>query len=113
MTAPDSRTWAGAGQGLWTAFVELWRELEALGYKPCCAGARIDAWMRHGMTVDGDVVDLWTRRTFFGIRHRAWLFDYAPASKVSTVEAQEDRYRRWVDAPWWRALLPGDPVRSP
>ncbi len=41
----------------------------------------------------------------------AWLFDCVPVSKIGTVDEQEARYNRWIDAPWWRALLPGDPVR--
>ncbi|GAA1576740.1 hypothetical protein GCM10009804_36700 [Kribbella hippodromi] len=111
LTVPDGRSWSGAGQGLWTAFVELRRQIEPLGYRLCCAGARTDAFMRQGKSVGGYVVDLWTRRTMFGIRHEAELFDYAPVDKVTTVDEQLARYDRWIDTPWWRALLPGDPVR--
>lgn len=111
LTAPDGTTWTAAGQGLWTAFVELRRQLEPLGYRMCCAGARTDAFMRRGRSYGGYVVDLWSRRTFFGIRHKASLFDYAPANRVTTVDEQLARYHRWTETPWWRALLPGDPVR--
>lgn len=111
LTTPDGRTWTGSGQGLWTAFVDLRRQVEPLGYRLCCAGARADAFMRRGRLYGGYIVDLWTRRTFFGIRHEASLFDYAPAGKVTTVDQQLARYDRWIDTPWWRALLPGDPVR--
>ncbi|GAA1576650.1 hypothetical protein GCM10009804_36600 [Kribbella hippodromi] len=111
LTVPDGRVWTGAGQGLWTAFVDVRRQIEALGYRMCCAGARADAFMRQGKSFDGYVVDLWTRRSFFGIRHQAELFDYAPASKVTTVDEQLARYGRWIETPWWRAFVPGDPVR--
>lgn len=111
MTAPDGRSWTGGGQGLWTAFVEVRRQIEPLGYRLCCAGARADAFMRGGRSYSGYIVDLWTRRTMFGIRHQASLFDYAPAVLVTTVDEQLARYDRWLRTPWWRALLPGDPVR--
>lgn len=93
LTAPDGTTWTGAGQGLWTAFVELRRQLEPLGHRMSCAGARIDAYMRRGRSYDGYLVDLWTRRTFFGIRHQASLFDYAPANLLTTVDEQLARYQ--------------------
>lgn len=111
LTTPDGTTFTATGQGLWTAFVELRRQIEPRGYRMCCAGARADAFMRRGRSYGGYIVDLWTRRTYFGIRHQASLFDYAPSDKVTTIDQQLARYQRWIDAPWWRALLPGDPVR--
>jgi hypothetical protein len=53
----------------------------------------------------------WVLPPFFGIRHQASLFDYAPASLVTTVDEQLARYDRLLETPWWRALLPGGPVR--
>lgn len=111
LTTPDGATWTGAGQGLWTAFLELRRQLEPAGHKLCCAGARLDANMRGGRWTDGDIVDILSRRTLLGFRHEASLLDYAPAAKTATVDEQSARYARWLATPWWRALLPGDPVR--
>ena len=111
LTTPDGRTWTGSGQGLWTAFLELRRQLEPVGYKLCCAGAKLDANMRGGRWSDGDIVDLLSRRTLLGFQHKAFLFDYAPPAKTATVDEQSARYDRWLATPWWRALLPGDPVR--
>ncbi|TCC65463.1 hypothetical protein E0H73_00500 [Kribbella pittospori] len=111
LTTPDGTKWTGAGQGLWTAFVELRRQLEPLGHRMCCAGARIDAHMRGGRWTGGDIVDILSRRTMLGIRHKAFVFDYAPPAKIATVDEQSARTDRWFHTPWWRALLPGDPVR--
>ena len=110
LTAPDGTTWTGAGQGLWTAFLELRRQLEPSGYTLCCAGARLDANMRGGRWSDGDIVDILSRRTLLGFQHKALLLDYAPVAKTATVAEQSARYDRWLATPWWRALLPGDPV---
>ncbi|MFC5264067.1 hypothetical protein ACFPJ1_18310 [Kribbella qitaiheensis] len=110
LTRPDGSTWTGAGQGLWTAFLELRRHLEPVGYRLCCAGAKLDAHMRGGRWTGGDIVDILSRRTLLGIRHKAFIFDYAPPAKTATVDQQSARNDRWFDTPWWRALLPGDPV---
>jgi hypothetical protein len=111
LTAPDGRTWTGSGQGLWTAFVDLRRQVEPRGYRLCCAGARTDAIMRKGRDWNNDEVYLLTRRTLLGIQHRASMFDYAPPNTTGTVEQQEARYDQYLGTPWWRAFLPGDPVR--
>ncbi|MFG1626503.1 hypothetical protein [Kribbella sp. NPDC049227] len=111
LTTSDGATWTGAGEGLWTAFLELRRQLEPVGYKLCCAGARVDANMRGGRWTGGDIVDLLSRRTLLGVQRKAFMFDYAPPAKTATVDQQLARYDRWIDTPWWRALLPGDPVR--
>ncbi len=110
MTSPDGATWTGTGQGLWSAFVDLRHQTDRLGYRLCCAGARIDANMRNGRWANSDLVDILSRRTLLGIRHKASLLAYAPASKVGTVEEQEARYTRWLATPWWRAFWPGDPA---
>ena len=111
LTAPDGATWTATAQGLWNAFVELRRQTDRLGYKLCCAGARLDAIMRKGRDWNNDEVYLLTRRTLLGFQHRASILDYAPPNTTGTVEQQEARYDRWLATPWWRALLPGDPVR--
>jgi len=111
LTAPDGTTWTGAGQGLWTAFLELRRQLEPAGYTLCCAGARLDAIMRKGRDWNNDEVYLLTRRTLLGFQHKASILDYAPPNTTGTVEQQEARYNQYLGIPWWRAFLPGDPVR--
>ncbi|GAB2673275.1 hypothetical protein [Kribbella swartbergensis] len=111
LTAPDGVTWTASAQGLWNALVALRRQTDRLGYKLCCAGARVDALMRKGRDWNNDIVYILSRRTLLGIHHRAMLFDYAPATTIGTVEEQDARYHRWLATPWWRALLPGDPVR--
>lgn len=98
------------GEGLWTAFTRLRRQLDELGVKICCAGARIDANMRSGRWVGGDVVDILSRRTLIGIRRTAPMLSYAPPRLIASVAQQEERYERWLKTPWWRALLPGNPV---
>lgn len=108
LTAPGGASWSGAGEGLWTAFVELRRQTDRVGYRLCCAGARVDANMRSGRWAGSDVVDVLTRRTLLGLRHTEPMLAYAPVSKVGTVEEQRARYARWLATPWWRALLPGD-----
>ncbi|GAA1576658.1 hypothetical protein GCM10009804_36610 [Kribbella hippodromi] len=111
LATPEGASWTGDGHGLWTAFLELRRRLDAVGYKLCCVGARRDANMRGGKWGDGDIVDVLSRRTLLGFQRKAYMFDYAPPGKVTTVDEQAARYDRWWDTPWWRALLPGDPVR--
>jgi len=111
LTAPDGASWTGAAQGLWNAFVELRRQTDQLGYKLCCAGARVDVIMRKGRDWSNDGVYILSRRTLLGIHHRALMMDYAPASKIGTVEEQEARYDRWLATPWWRAFVPGEVTR--
>jgi hypothetical protein len=111
LTAPGGATWTGAGQGLWSAFLDLRHQTDRLGYRLCCAGARIDANMRSGRLAGSDVVDILSRRTLLGIRHKSSMLAYAPASRVGTVEDQEARYERWLATPWWRAFWPGDVTR--
>ncbi|MFC9690823.1 hypothetical protein ACFTSF_19895 [Kribbella sp. NPDC056951] len=111
LTAPDGATYTGAGQGLWTAFVALWHETGHRGFKLCCAGARIDANMRRGRWANSATVEILSRRTLLGIHHTASVFDDAPVGKVGTVEEQTAYYGRWLATPWWKAFLPGDPVR--
>lgn len=111
LAAPGGTTCTGAGQGLWTAFLELRRRTDRLGYRLCCAGARIDANVRSGKCAGSDVVDVLSRRTLLGIRHRVSMLAYAPASKIGTVEEQEAWYERWLATPWWTAFRPGDPTR--
>ena len=104
LTAPDGATWSATAQGLWNAFVELRRQTDPLGYKLCCAAARIDVIMRKGRDRNNDVVYILTRRTLLGIHHKALMLDYAPASTIGTVDEQSARYNRWLATPWWRAL---------
>ncbi|MFG1626502.1 hypothetical protein [Kribbella sp. NPDC049227] len=111
LTAPDGATWTATAQGLWNAFVELRRQTDPLGYKLCCAAARIDVIMRKGRDWNNDVVYILSRRTLLGIHHKALMLDHAPASTIGTVDEQEARYDRFLATPWWRALLPGAPVR--
>ncbi|GAA2814457.1 hypothetical protein [Kribbella solani] len=110
LAAPDGSAWTEAVQGLWNTFLDLRRQIEPLGYRLCCAGARIDAIMRKARDRNNDEVYLLTRRTLLGVQHRAWMFDYAPPNTTGTVEQQEARYDRYLGTRWWRALLPGDPV---
>lgn len=111
LTAPTGETWTSTGEGLWTAFTELRRQLDRIGYKLCCAGSRIDANMRSGRWASSDIVDLLSRRTLIGIRHTAPLLSYAPPRMIATVEEQQARYQRWLRTPWWRAIWPGTAVR--
>lgn len=108
--AADGLEWRGHDpESLWISFVELRGAFEPLGYRICCAGARIDANMRRGKWYGNDETELLTRRTLLGIRHTARLFDPAPPSAVGTVEEQEEHHRRWLATPWWKALIPTDP----
>lgn len=107
LTAPNGEVWTSEAQGLWTAFTELRKQVEVLGYQLCCAGARVDANMRHGRWADSDVVDVLSRRTLLGIRRTARIWDYAPPSRVGTVAEQAENYKRWLGTRWWRVLRPG------
>ncbi|GAA1576631.1 hypothetical protein GCM10009804_36580 [Kribbella hippodromi] len=111
LTVPGGRSWTAAGQGLWMTFLALRREIEPLGYRLCCAGARMDAIMRKARDGNNDEVYLLTRRTLLGVQHRAWMFDYARPSTIGTVEQQKARFDKYLVTPWWRALLPGRAVR--
>ncbi|MET7279563.1 hypothetical protein ABZS29_15105 [Kribbella sp. NPDC005582] len=110
LTAPDGRSWTATAQGLWNAFTDLRQQTDPLGYKLCCAAARVEAVMRKGRDRNNDEVYLLTRRTLLGLPHKASMLDHAPATKIATVDEQQARYDRWLATPWWRALLPGDPV---
>src|SRR5690348_9696555 len=94
LSAPDGKTWTATTQGLWNAFIALRRQIEPLGYRMGCAGARTDAIMRKGRDWSNDEVYLLTRRTLVGIQHRALMFDAAPSKTIGTVEEQAARYRR-------------------
>lgn len=107
LTAPAGGTWTGAGQGLWSAFLDLRRQTDPLGYRLCCAGARVEANMRSGRWANSDVVDVLSRRTLLGIRHKEPMLAYAPASKIGTVEEQQAHYDRWLKTPWWKVFWPG------
>ncbi|MET9314946.1 hypothetical protein ABZX12_24300 [Kribbella sp. NPDC003505] len=111
LTGSGGASWIGAGQGLWTAFLELRRQIDPMSYKLCCAGAQVDANMRHGRWAGSDVVDILDRRTLLGFRHQEFLLAYAPAGTIGTVEEQQARYDRWLATPWWKAFLPGDVTR--
>lgn len=107
----SSGTLSAKGEGLWTAFTALRRQLDDRTYRICCAGARIDANMRSGRWDSGDVVDILSRRTLLGIRRTAPLLSYSPPSTIATVADQKARYERWLRTPWWRVLWPGDPTQ--
>jgi hypothetical protein len=111
LTDPDGETWTASAHGLWNAFVDLRHQTDRLGYKLCCAAARVDVIMRKGRDWNNDEVYLLTRRTLLGIHHKSALLDYASPTTIGTVEEQRTRYERWLATPWWKAFLPGDPVR--
>lgn len=74
LTGSGGASWIGAGQGLWTAFLELRRQIDPLSYKLCCAGRGSTPTC---VTGDGRVrtwLTFWAggRCQGFGIRSFSW-----------------------------------------
>ena len=44
LRAPDARQWSGEATDIFECLIELRKQIEPLGLRTCCNGARLDAW---------------------------------------------------------------------
>jgi hypothetical protein len=104
LESPSGDSWVAEGPNAWDALRALRMQVEPLGYRLCCAGARINAYVS-GMSVSMSAGELayplhrWRRpRT----KQLVEIFSYAPAGKVGTVAEQDRFYEEWKLRSWMR-----------
>jgi hypothetical protein len=102
LESPAGASWRAEGPNAWDALRALRGHVEPLGYRLCCAGARVNAYvsgMSISMSGGGLVYPLrrWRRpRT----NDLVEIFSYAPLSKVGTVAEQDRFYDEWTRRTW-------------
>ncbi len=106
LLAPDDRSWSAQGWNMFTAFTNLRRQLDPLGLKLCCQGARTQA------AISGMAADMGRGMSVYRIKHGkvasfrdlVGLFEPAPVSEIGTVEEQAAYQQQWIEGPTplWR-----------
>lgn len=93
---PSGITYSGSGYDYFTALQDLRVSLDVEGLRLLCAGARVDAYpspmmfdMARGMTV-------YIHRMNRQATRKAELFSPARASKIGTVEEQNEFHDKWL-----------------
>lgn len=109
-TAPAGGTWSGDGADWFDALRAVRVALDSAGYRPLCAGARLNAGssaMLAATTQGTYVYLLEPRRT---PRYRVWIFAPAEPDEVASVADQDAFYERWLSTPQRRNPL--EPVAA-
>jgi hypothetical protein len=106
LESPAGESWEVEGPNAWDALRALREQVEPLGYRLCCAGARTDAYvspMSISMSAGELVYPLrrWRRpRT----KQLVEIFSYAPSSKVGTIAEQDRFFEEWKRRSWMRVF---------
>lgn len=104
LESPMGVSWRAEGQNTWDVLRALRRQVEPLGYRLCCAGARVDAYVS-GMSISmsaGELVYPLHRWRRSRSKELVEIFSYAPSSKVGTVAEQDRFYGEWTRRAWMR-----------
>ena len=123
LVAPDDRSWSAQGWNMFEAFTNLRRQLDPMGLKLCCQGARIQT------AISGMVADMGRGMAVYRIEHGrvaarrdlVGIFDPAPVDEIGTVEEQAAYREQWLEGPtpFWRPRNPvtylryGSPLAGP
>ncbi len=101
LTAPDGASWSSEKGDVFECLLTLRDEIEPLGFRLCCNGARKDAWasgMLRDMGMGKSVYLLADARK--GERPpQVGTLEAAPADMIVTVEEQRRWYADWLKQP--------------
>ncbi|MFD6444967.1 immunity 53 family protein [Promicromonospora sp. NPDC060204] len=106
LESPAGQFWEAAAPDAWHALRALREQVEPLGYRLCCAGARVDAYVS-GMSISmsaGSLVYLLHRWRKPRSRHLVEIFSYAPPGKVGSVAEQDRFFEEWRRR-WWMRIF--------
>ncbi len=92
---------------LFQCLCDIRLQLEAIGSRIACAGARIDAFppARSRMQSGGSIVELYSQRDG-GSKVQINIFDDAPIDLIATVNVQAMAYRKFLES---NAIFVGPP----
>jgi hypothetical protein len=96
---PQGTVWTGSGTDWFNALRSLRRDLDVVGYRPLCAGARKNA------RVSGMLSQMTRGETVYLLRPgrvprgKAWIFDPADPADVGSVAQQDAFWEHWQDHP--------------
>ena len=100
LISPEGSAWEATGQTIAEGVKALRAQMEPLGYRFCCNGARANAHPGH-MSVqmgEGDVVHLLKLGKRPKRGPRVALLDYAPRRKVTTLSVQNRFFSEWFES---------------
>jgi hypothetical protein len=98
LVAPDDRSWSARGWNMFEAFTSLREQLDPLGFKLCCQGARTRTAIS-GMAADmgrGMMVYRIKRGRVVARRDLVGIFDPAPVDEIGTVGEQAAYRQQWL-----------------
>jgi hypothetical protein len=96
---PEGTVWTGSGWMWFDALRNLRTELDAVGCRPLCAGARTNA------RVSGMLAQMTNGETVYLLKtgrvpsRQAWIFDPADAADVGSVGEQDAFWEHWLESP--------------
>ena len=97
LVGDQGQLWEGAGGDVFDALMNLRLELEPVGIRVCCNGARANAWssgMQRDMGQGYEVYLLGLERS--GRPASIQTLDPAPCEEVVTVAEQRAFHERWL-----------------
>lgn len=106
LESPAGQSWEAEGLDAWHALRALREQVEPLGYRLCCAGARVDAYVS-GMSISmaaGALVYPLHRWRRPRSKHLVEIFSYAPPAKVGSIAEQDHFFEEWK-LRWWMRVF--------